>query len=433
MLLVLLAGLALLNQSHVEPLASWDNAFADFLAMNVRHGVAPSPVTLVGIGDSSLASHPWPWNPLDYSLFFQAALPLKPDVVAIDQVLDWERVIVLPEDQNRKLAQYEKILRGNILRAPKMLLGSVLGMPEDPQVIPPLQEVPLLRNVHGALGAIPEFTAIEAQPSESYRLSSSVGFTNLPLDHPRFNSVPLVLRYRGQVTPSFALQAVLLWARLTPDDVAVNLGAFIDVGAKFHIPIDMGGRMRVDFGAPFASFGFDDLLLASEQKEAGRPPLAPIDRMTGSIVLLSRTDSAARTIPLAARRNGSPGELFAAAIATIQSQSFIRPAPIWASYVVIGVLVLLSYRVPRMKKVKAVLFGLVTLVVYVARCAGRLRPLADLAAGRRSAGLRRGRRFVSFGHTGFLRPSETAGDFLARIFHTKMKHVGVRWRCSRAQ
>ncbi|MEP6672540.1 MAG: hypothetical protein ABJF10_25475 [Chthoniobacter sp.] len=364
MLLALLAGLALLNQSRTEPLAAWDNGFADFLAMNSQRGAAPSPVALVGINNSSLVNHPWPWNPLDFSLFFQSALPLKPGVVAVDQVLDWERAIVLPEDQNRKLAQYEKILRDNILRAPKMLLGSTLGIPEDPQVIPPLQEVPLLRNVRGSISEIPEFTAIELQPSEAYRLSSTVGFTNMPLLHRHFNSVPLVLRYRGQVTPTFPLQAVLLWAKLTPDDVTVQIGSYIDLGKKFHIPIDSAGRMRVDFGVPFSRFGLDDLLLASEQKEAGRKPIVPLDQLTNSIVLLSRTDTVSRTIPLAARRNGSPGELFAAAIATIQAQSFIQPAPEWAQYTVIGVFMLLSFRVPRMKKGKTIFCAVLVLAAY---------------------------------------------------------------------
>src|ERR1700744_5506887 len=136
MLLALLAGLALLNQAQIEPLASWDNAFADFLAMNCPRNTPPAPVTLVGINDSSLNSHPWPWSPLEYSVFFQSVLPLKPGVMAIDQVLDWEHAIVLPEDQARKLPQYEQFLRDNILRSPKMLLGAKLGIPEDPQVIP---------------------------------------------------------------------------------------------------------------------------------------------------------------------------------------------------------------------------------------------------------------------------------------------------------
>ena len=103
---------------------------------------------------------------------------------------------------------------------------------------------------------------------------------------------------------------------------------------------------------------------ASKRKRASSRRF-PIDRITGNIVLLSRTDSAARTIPLAARRNGSPGELFAAAIATIQSQSFIRPAPAWATYAVIAVFMLLSFRVPRMKKMKTIGLGVLVLVVYM--------------------------------------------------------------------
>lgn len=364
MLLALLAGLALLNQTRTEPLSAWDNAFADFLSMNSRRDAQPASLTLVGINDTYLAKDPWPWSPLEFSVFFQGALPLKPDVVAIDQVLDWERAMVLPEDQNRKLAQYAQALHSNLLRAPKMLLGSRLGMPDDPQVIPPLQEVPLLRNVHGSIGEIPEFIAVEQQPSESYRLASTMGFTNLPPLHRHFNSVPLLLRYRGQVTPTFPLQAVLLWAKLTPDDVSVEMGDHIDLGKKYRIPIDSRGRMRVDFGARFTSFTFDELALASEQKQGGLKPIVPIDRITGGIVLLSRVDSEARTIPLAARRNGSPGELFAAAIATIQNQSFIRPVPDWVQYTVIAVFMLWSFPIPKMKKLKTVLYGLFGLAVY---------------------------------------------------------------------
>jgi hypothetical protein len=365
MILVLLAGLALIGESRHEPLASWDNAFVDFLAVNSRSGAKPAPMTMVGIDDSSLINHPWPWNPLDFSLFFQSVLPLKPEVVALDQVLDWEHAIVLPEDQNRKLAQYEKILRGNILRTPKILLGSQLGIPEDPQVIPPLEAVPLLRNIHGSQVEIPEFTAIERQPEETFRASSTVGFTNLPATYERFNSVPLLFRYRGQVTPAFTLQAVMLWAQLTPDDVVVHLGSHVALGNKFRIPIDAAGRMRVDFGSPRASIGFDDLMLASEQAEAGGQRSAELERIKGGIVLFSRTDTEAQTLPLAARRNGSPGELFAAAIATIQNQSFIQRAPLWAQYSVIAVFMFLGAWVPRWKKWKTIFVALFSLAAYV--------------------------------------------------------------------
>jgi hypothetical protein len=158
---------------------------------------------------------------------------------------------------------------------------------------------------------------------------------------------------------------VLLWAKLTPDDVTVQVGSSIELGKKYRIPIDAQGRMRVDFGAQFDSLGYDDLAFASEQKEAGLRAPFPIERITNNIVLLSRADSDARTIPLAARRNGSPGELFAAAIATILNRSFILPAPDWAQYTVIAVFMLLSFRVPRMTKWKTIFFGVFVLATYV--------------------------------------------------------------------
>ncbi len=364
MFLVLLAGLALMHESRQEPLAAWDNAFADFLAIHSHRSAPPAPVTLVAIDDSSLANHPWPWTPLDYALFFQAALPLQPEVCAVDEVLDWSR-FGLPEEQERKLPQYEKILRDLILTAPKNLLGSELGFPEDPSVIPPLQEVPAVRNVKGLVDRIPEFTLIERQPTENFRLSSTVGFINLPPVYERHNSVPLVLRYRGQVVPAFALQAVMLWMQLTPDDVAVELGSHIQLGKSLRIPINATGRMRVDFGSPRGEFSFDDLILASEQTAAGARPQVPLDRLKGGIVLLARTDTAARTVPLGARRKGSPGELFAAAIATIQNQSFIRRAPLWAEGVIIAIFMLVSYRIPRLKKWLTVVIGVLALVIYV--------------------------------------------------------------------
>ena len=54
MMLVLLAGLAFLREARHEPLASWDNAFADFLAMHSRPGATPAPTVLIAINEDSL-------------------------------------------------------------------------------------------------------------------------------------------------------------------------------------------------------------------------------------------------------------------------------------------------------------------------------------------------------------------------------------------
>ena len=363
MILVLLAGLVLMRESRREPLASWDNRWADFLAMNSRHGQPPAPVTLVEINDISVQNHVWPWNPLDFSLFIQAVLPHQPEVVAIEEVLDWNRV-ALPEEQMRKLPQYEKILKDNLLRVPRALLGAQLGFPDDPQVQPQWQEVPLLRNVEGDANALPEFPMVEREPSEDFRLTVTVGFTNLPAVHERYNSVPLLFRHGGQIVPAFTLQAVMLWAKLTPDDVRVVLGSHVALGDKLRVPIDARGHMRIDFAARFHRFGFDELLLANEQLQAKNPPVIDVMKLRGSIVLLARTDAAARALPLAARRNGSPGELFAAAIATIQSKSFIQQAPMWAEALVLLGVMLASYRVPRITRRKTLAIGFIFLAVY---------------------------------------------------------------------
>ena len=363
MVILLLAGLALHMQSRQEPLASWDNAFADFLAMNSLHGASPAPVVLVEIDESNIASKPWPWTPLDFTLFFQAALPQQPSVLAIDEVLDWDR-FALPEDHRRKLPQYEAVLRDYILRSPRVLLGAELGYPADPEVIPPLQQTPLLRNVKGNVREIPEFTAVEQEPSENFRLASTIGFTNLPANHRRFNSVPLVFNYRGQITPSFTLQAVMLWEKLTPDDVTVETGSHISLGDKLRIPIDSAGRMRVNFGSLRTKFSLEDLVLASEQIQAGRKPKIPLDRIKNSVALLSRTDEAAETLSFATGRRGSPGQLFAAAIATIENKSFIRPCPLWANGAVLAAFTILSAFVPRRKKLGTIVLGIIALTVY---------------------------------------------------------------------
>jgi hypothetical protein len=364
MILVLLAGFGLMRESRQEPLAGWDDRWVDFLATTSRQAQPEAPITLVGIDDGALQEHPWPWNPLDFSLFFQAVLPHQPAVLAVDEVLDWDR-FALPEAQIQKLPQYERILLDHIHRAPRMLLGAQLGFPEDPQVAPAWQEVPLLRQIKGDVSALPEYPIVERQPSEEYRLAATIGFTNLPATLDRYNSVPLLFRQHGQVVPAFPLQAVMMWARLTQDEVIVEIGSHIDLGRKRRIPIDARGRMRVDFATPRGDLTFDNLLCATEQASAGNPPVADLTRLKGRIVLLSRVDSQARKIPLAARRAGSPGELFAAAIATMQNSSFIRRAPQWAEVTIVVLLALLALVVPGWSRFAVLATGFVVLTAYV--------------------------------------------------------------------
>lgn len=365
LLLVLLVGLVLFRESAQWPGRAVDQRWADWLSLNSgQHNKAEQPpVALIAINETSLNSHPWPWTPLDFSLFFQAALPFNPDVLAVEEVLEWDQANIPPEER-QKLPQYEQILRNVLLRCPKPLLGSRLGTPEDPNAVPPLQPVPLLRNVRGDVREIPDYPVIERQPAEQYRLSASLGFTNLPAKEYPDSFIPLVLRYRGQVVPSFVLQAAMLWHQVSADEVEVQVGSHISLGSKVQIPINDRGELRVNWGVPRTVFSFEDLLLTAEQAAAKTKTTIPAERLAKSVTILGRTDKAARTVPLPLQQNASPSELFASALGTIQTKAFVRRIPYWFDWSLIGAVALLSFLVPRSRKGKVALTALILLAVY---------------------------------------------------------------------
>ena len=364
MILVALVGLVLMRESRQSPIDGLDEGFADFLAINARRAGEAAPVTLVAIDEGSLKERPWPWTPLEYAIFFQAAEGFKPAASATNEVLRWDLKQMSP-DAGRKVSQYQKILREHILRASKVLLGAQLGYPEDSSMPPPVQETPLIRNVTGDLSGIPEFTAIEAQADEDFRLSSATGFANLPQSTRHTRTIPLVLRYHGQVVPSFVLQAILMWEKLTTDDVTVEPGVRISLADRVQIPIDREGRMRIDFGVHRRRCGFDDLVLSSDQLENGRGTIVPREWLSGKMLLLARTDAGAKTVFFAPGRKASVGELFAAAIGTVQNRSFIKRAPAWFDYGIVGVMVLVARACRRWRKFSTVMILLLGTVAYV--------------------------------------------------------------------
>lgn len=364
MILTLLVGLFLMQQSRLAPTNAVEESFADFLAMNSHRTEAPAAITLVGINRSSMKEHPWPWSPLRFAQYFEAANSFKPEVVSTDAILDWREQAQNPDEPGVS-DQYENILRDHLLRAPKVLLGATLGFPEDPDLPLPAESVPALRHVEGDLGSVPDFTVISERPAEKFRLSSVTGFVNLLGEANWYRSVPLVLRYRGQVVPSFVLQAVLMWEKLTLDDVRVVIGSHVDVGGRVRIPIDGAGQMRVDFGVPRGHCGFDDLVFSSIQRSAQSETHIPEQAFAGKFLFLSRVDPESQTLRLAAGRYGSPGELIAAAIGTIQSRTFIRRAPYGVEAGIIGLGMLLSLWLPRWRKAYVTFCAVLLLLFYI--------------------------------------------------------------------
>ena len=325
--LILLVGLVLMHESRTAPLNSVEAAFSRWLSVNASRHPGTAPLVLVQISDEDLAAHPWPWSPVDYSLFLSAALPFQPPVLAVEPVLVWKTTD----------PQQTALLHNQALRVPKVLLGSELGFPEDPALVPPMQEVPVLRHVEGEVTAVREFPLVVSQPSEELRLAATLGFFEPPAaaEGQPVGRVPLVFRYRGQVVPSFVLQAAMLYFGVTPEEVAVAPGSHIALGSKIRLPLDAAGTMPVDFTIPVVRFTMAELLLSAEQYQGGHQTIAPVAQLKNAVTLLARTDTAARTLPLANGRNGSRGEVAAAAIATIQRGRFPERAGLLVDWVIL--------------------------------------------------------------------------------------------------
>jgi hypothetical protein len=314
MLVVLLLGLLFLREPRLR---RYDEIFLRWLLKNsVVENVRP-PLTIVDIGraqnapkqnvESGSASDflrgTAPANsPLEAALFLQAALQFKPTVVAFEPVLQW------PEQAQDE----EQVFVDQAIRVPKLLLAAELTAAPDPDA--PVADIPGFPQVTGRRGDLVEFSGVARQPNEDVRLISALGFINLPGDITDDIHVPLLFQYRGEVIPSFALQALLLWLRITPAEVKIKLGKEIELPQGRKIPIESDGTMVINPNAANAArrLNLNELLLAAQQREQGKR-VRTLDELRDQVVLARAAADAA-----------SGPDVFAGTIATIQTNSFIR-------------------------------------------------------------------------------------------------------------
>ena len=360
-LLVFLAGASLIREAAFGRLARLDERWWALVAkLGTPHATA-SKLTLVEITGDTLSKHPWPWGPDDFALFFHAALPFEPAVLAVEPVVNFDRATAAEKDP-----VFEKMLHDHVLRSPKLVLGGRLGFAPDAEAVPDIQPVPVLRKVSGDLSRVPEFTAIESWAAETLRLTTQPGWTNVPARSGPRGWCPLVLRYRGQPVPTMVLQLAMHLEKVTLDEVEVVLGSHIALG-KFHsVPIDESGRMLLNVGADFTRMSYDDLLLSREQIERKEPPVRAPELFTGRIVMLARTDPESRTIAMPGERMVSPGEFIATAFATAEIGIFPRRIGDWFDWTLVGVAAFLALWI---RKWRPGLCVVITLAL-LACCAG---------------------------------------------------------------
>lgn len=313
MLVVLLLGILFLREPRLE---RTEEFFLRWLLKNSDpHGPA-APLTVVEIGHDSLleaeaakgaaqtppASGGGSVSPMEFALFLQSVLEFQPTVVAFENILRWRE----------REKEQEQVLIDQAMRVPRLLLAAELTSTPDPDA--PGPEIPGFTQVTGKRGDLVEYSGIGRQPNEELRLIATAGFVNLPADIADDIHVPLLFRYRGEVIPSFAFEAILLWLRVTPGEVAIDLDSHISLPHGRKIPIRSDGTLLVSPNAAKKArrIPLSDLLVAAQQRDAGQKK-GELDSVRDQIVL-ARTPAN----PL------SPPNVFAATIATIQSGAYIR-------------------------------------------------------------------------------------------------------------
>lgn len=351
MLVILLLGLVLMREPR---LAVAEERFLAWL-LKYSEGTGPSvPLTVVEIGVDPLmpvsAPSPGPSaapgrargigiSPLEFALYLQSVLDFEPGVVAFENVLRWRE-----RDRDQ-----EQIFLDQAMRVPKLLLAVELGPSAEAET--PWAEIRGFTNVAGRRGDLMTFASVARQPTEDLRLISTPGFVNLPEEISSRVRVPLLFLYRGEVVPSFALQAIMLWEKVTPAEVKVVLGEQIVLPNR-QIPVRADGTLLIHPNAARSArrMSMNELLLAAQERETGK---AGVPQLKGEIVL-ARTPAN----PL------GPPDVLAAAIATVQANKYLRRASPFFDYGILILIAGLAGLLHRVERFDLILGGIAATAAY---------------------------------------------------------------------
>lgn len=346
MLAIILASLLFLREPRLQ---RYDEHFLRWLLRNSRPVGGSIPLTIVDISRDSVAqkkdahSPAGPASPVEFALFLQAALEFKPTVVAFEPILQWG-------ERNK---DQEQIFVDQVMRVPKMVAAADLT--SSPDLDAPVVEIPGFPQVNGRRGDLPAFSGINRQPDEDIRLISTLGFINLPNDVADEIHVPLLFQYRGEVIPSFALQAALFWMRISPNEVKIDLGSCIWLPNGRKIPLLPDGSTLINPNAARRArhLQLNELLLAAQQHENKTPATGHFENI-GDDIVLARVPG---------DRPASVG-VFAATIATIQANAFVRRVSWIFDCVFIVLLVIASGFVRKFSRVDIVLIAIAITAAY---------------------------------------------------------------------
>lgn len=166
------------------------------------------------------------------------------------------------------------------------------------------------------------------------KTSRGMGYLSLTQDSDGvFRRLPLLVRYKDAVYPSFALKAVCEFLNVPPANVVVGRKSIRLVGASkpgdskprdINIPVDQTGSMRINFVGPWGRmkhYRFSDIYNASKDQDDWR---LWQEEMKGKIALISNTYTGSTDIGVIPVDSAYPlSGVHANAVHTILNEDFI--------------------------------------------------------------------------------------------------------------
>jgi len=204
-----------------------------------------------------------------------------------------------------------------------------------------LERFALEPRVRGS-GGVHTFEGLSPPVATVARGSAGLGYVDLPTSADNtFRSVFYLASCQGRFYPSLAMAVALFDLGLQPDQVTLDRGHALYLGAKRRIPVDEGGSTLINF--PGEAETYKPQSLATVLEDGRRRPEAVRRQFAGKIVLVGATAYGlydVRASPFSRVYFGVEDQ--ASALADILNDRFLRearPEANWALLLALALLV----------------------------------------------------------------------------------------------
>jgi adenylate cyclase len=312
----------------------------------VRGPISANPdIAIVTVDEESIREvGRWPWPRERYARLIDELSRLGARAIVFD-------IFVTEPDTTRGGAASDEALVGATRRAGKVYYPAFVLPPgtsawspspqiqkqawNDVRVLPGsgLGQVAELISPQAVTFPIPELAAAARGIGVANILDSGDGIYR--------HLVPLI-RYEHQIYPSVALAVAADTLKVSHSNIRIVPGAYVDLGEQRRVPLDMHGRMMINFvGNPGKAYRY--IPAASVLSR-----LAPAEAVKGKIVLIGVTAPGIydlRASPYDTNFHGVESE--ANAIDNALSGSFLREVPpLHTALVLLGVIVVFGLLLP---------------------------------------------------------------------------------------